>query len=930
MSAPVTLAGQQCLSPATLRRQCLDLGLATDWYGKPNSYHCPLGPEPGRGWVLLTRGQLDAIDLQNRYGGLYDLAFALTPEASTGPAGTVTVKALVVTSVEQLTPGQDGDRSAAYLVGLADRRHVYRRLPVDAAYNVRHVLTEAYIQGTVKSWTPGSPGLGGQPLIVPWTWDQVVKDLWTQVGTLGTYPGLPAGFTPDGTPEDLEYWETPGLDALADVLRRLGCDLAYNPLLATFTIVQVGATDRAATDAFARWARWRHWDDLPLAAVRARIPQYVRVLFRKLPHVRAVDGSPWYSIDVTDPTGNSAAGGFEPGTRVLLHDDLHALYAGSGAGGNGTAPTNPNALTARANQRAADWYRRAWLLVAGLRRVYPLALGDAGLLPGAQVRSVRWADTAGPRLPGRGLVTEVELHGEVPGQDYAPVTIDPLTEVIRVNSQTPVGGAFLFDATISPSGSVDWHDGVAVWARTLHTSATIPSSVDHFIGRLVDFENGRNVYAFDEGPIVIGSNPGNGDPVNPLAAATCGTLYLDLNSGFSYSQGTPNPIVTVSLQAASATHAGAASYLPFPGNNPAFPTFQVLGRGVKVFYEGILLAPQSQPDGWYLYSNPDINTPGRYMNVLGIWPNTTYGGPGGNPFFPYSFLDPLLAPFAFVADNTSGGPFGPVNYYLRVNNQNGATTSSGPFYSVNVLGGIVYGGSTTPAPAPPTGTASGDLVGSYPGPNVAGLQGHAVKNAAPTDAQVLLWNNGNADWEPVSVSGDATVTDTGAVTVTALRGHAVKNATPTDAQLLVWVNANSDWEPVSLSGDATVTAAGVVALKSGLHLQGQVQSDAHWGALHTDTDGATITFDLSVANEHTVTLGGNRTLATSNDQNGQAFLIVLVQDGTGSRTVTWWSGILWPGGTVPTLTTTANKADVFSFIRTASGAYYGFVVGQNL
>jgi hypothetical protein len=100
--------------------------------------------------------------------------------------------------------------------------------------------------------------------------------------------------------------------------------------------------------------------------------------------------------------------------------------------------------------------------------------------------------------------------------------------------------------------------------------------------------------------------------------------------------------------------------------------------------------------------------------------------------------------------------------------------------------------------------------------------------------------------------------------------------------------------------------------------------------LVTATDGATVTFDLSAGSVQQVVLGGNRTLAVSNDATRPSFLLILQQDATGSRTVTWWSGILWPGGTVPTLTTTASKRDVFSFRRLSTGIYLGFVVGQNL
>ncbi len=99
---------------------------------------------------------------------------------------------------------------------------------------------------------------------------------------------------------------------------------------------------------------------------------------------------------------------------------------------------------------------------------------------------------------------------------------------------------------------------------------------------------------------------------------------------------------------------------------------------------------------------------------------------------------------------------------------------------------------------------------------------------------------------------------------------------------------------------------------------------------NTATDGATVTFDLSVYKKHRVTLGGNRTLDLANVSNGDVFIIALEQDGVGSRTVTWFSGIRWSNGVAPTLATGANKADVFGFIQEASGSYFGFTVGDNL
>lgn len=98
----------------------------------------------------------------------------------------------------------------------------------------------------------------------------------------------------------------------------------------------------------------------------------------------------------------------------------------------------------------------------------------------------------------------------------------------------------------------------------------------------------------------------------------------------------------------------------------------------------------------------------------------------------------------------------------------------------------------------------------------------------------------------------------------------------------------------------------------------------------TATDGETVTFDLAKGNIQQVTLGGDRTLALSNVSVGECFVIDLIQDETGSRTVTWFATIKWDDGTAPTLTTTAGKIDSFGFICKSSGNYQGYIIGQNL
>ena len=102
------------------------------------------------------------------------------------------------------------------------------------------------------------------------------------------------------------------------------------------------------------------------------------------------------------------------------------------------------------------------------------------------------------------------------------------------------------------------------------------------------------------------------------------------------------------------------------------------------------------------------------------------------------------------------------------------------------------------------------------------------------------------------------------------------------------------------------------------------------GTLTADTDGATITFNKNTSDFHSVTLGGNRTLALSNMAAGDRIVLRLQQDATGSRTVTFFTTIKWAGGSAPTLTTTPSKADMFGFLCTSAGNYDWFVLGQNI
>ena len=82
----------------------------------------------------------------------------------------------------------------------------------------------------------------------------------------------------------------------------------------------------------------------------------------------------------------------------------------------------------------------------------------------------------------------------------------------------------------------------------------------------------------------------------------------------------------------------------------------------------------------------------------------------------------------------------------------------------------------------------------------------------------------------------------------------------------------------------------------------------------TLTDGATVNWDASTQDVCKLTLGGNRTMAApTNNTTGQFISILVIQDGTGSRTLTWNAVFEFASDTAPTLTTTANLGDVFVF-----------------
>ena len=134
----------------------------------------------------------------------------------------------------------------------------------------------------------------------------------------------------------------------------------------------------------------------------------------------------------------------------------------------------------------------------------------------------------------------------------------------------------------------------------------------------------------------------------------------------------------------------------------------------------------------------------------------------------------------------------------------------------------------------------------------------------------------------------------------------------------------------AISGEANLTFDGSTLAVTGAATVSTTLTVAGAATLSEDTltDASTITWAANTSPVAKVTLGANRTLGNaSGGVAGQFISLLVIQDGTGSRTLTWNAVYEFASDTAPTLTTTASKGDLFVF--RYNGAKY-LEVGRNL
>ena len=192
-------------------------------------------------------------------------------------------------------------------------------------------------------------------------------------------------------------------------------------------------------------------------------------------------------------------------------------------------------------------------------------------------------------------------------------------------------------------------------------------------------------------------------------------------------------------------------------------------------------------------------------------------------------------------------------------------------------------------------------------------------------ANVLAYNTG------VGANAFTSATVAGANTAVGTGANAFTSATVAGANTIsiaAFNKANAALANSTTTYVGTLTIVGNTTIgttSSTMNVSGTVSTSAANILSQTLTDGATINWDTSSGQIATVTLGGNRTMAAPTNLKVGTYILHVIQDGSGNRTLSWNGVFKWPAGVAPTLTTTASRRDLFSFVCDGTNLYGSFL-----
>jgi len=130
-----------------------------------------------------------------------------------------------------------------------------------------------------------------------------------------------------------------------------------------------------------------------------------------------------------------------------------------------------------------------------------------------------------------------------------------------------------------------------------------------------------------------------------------------------------------------------------------------------------------------------------------------------------------------------------------------------------------------------------------------------------------------------------------------------------------------DAEDITTGTTRVLTAPDADVTIAGLEKAQEYTKTQNFNAT-TLVDGASISWDASANQVTSVTITDNRTLAApTNMVDGGVYLLMVIQDATGSRTLSFNAVFKFTGGTAPTLTTTASAKDILVFYSDGTNMY---------
>ena len=161
----------------------------------------------------------------------------------------------------------------------------------------------------------------------------------------------------------------------------------------------------------------------------------------------------------------------------------------------------------------------------------------------------------------------------------------------------------------------------------------------------------------------------------------------------------------------------------------------------------------------------------------------------------------------------------------------------------------------------------------------------------------------------VEPAGDTAASDNAAIGYTAAEGIIITGQGSTND---VTIKNDADADVLEIpTGTTNVTVAG--SITGGTIILAATDTD-------TSNTGS-VTLDFSAHQNFVLTFTGNVTLANpSTEAVGQSGIIVAIQDGTGSRTLSLGTDYETVGGSGITLSTGANAVDVIPYFVKASGS----------